>query len=373
MDMTTYLRIATLSLLAIVTGGCNAQSHGQSGTQTRTIQDSQWGIPGTVVTMPAGWKFDGVVSHGETCVSTDPGMRWAAESPDGAIEAQHYPQISYSYTNNPQTSRQVQQQGCLVTPYVKPEDFLTHVVGPALHPGAHMEVHPWPDSPDQAKQRATLQQQDRQLNSVGGGARHTDLNSYELVLEYMRGSVKTSQVFVAEFKCSSSTMSAVRYQSEECTVNNASTLRAPEAQMQSLLKTIPVHANRTPEWDARSAKFLQERFAVQNARQMARINNDRQNQIARNDAIIAQQKAQYDRGMQQAQNSSDIRHAGDVGAANHMADQNEFRDPTTGNTYKVSNQYSHTYLDSTGHTILQTNSAYAPGPDTVWQELQPHN
>ena len=375
--MTTCLRIATLSLIAIVTGGCNAQSHPQSGkqsgTQTRSVQDAEWGIPGTVVTMPAGWKFDGVVSHGETCVSTEPGMRWAAESPDGTIESQHFPPINYSYTNNPQTNGQAEQSGCLVTPWVKPEDFLTHVVAPALHPGAHTEVRPWPSNANQDKERAMLQEQDRQANSqFGPGSRHSELNNYELVLDFMRGNVRTSEVFIAEFVCTSSSMAAMNYRSTECTVNNGGTLRAPEAQLQSLVSTFPVHANRTAEWDARNATFLQQRFAQQNARQTARINSDRQNQIDRNNALMAQQQALYENGMQRAQGASDARHASDVAAANHLGDKNDFRDPKTGNTYKVSNQYSHTYLDSTGHTILQTNSAYAPGPDTVWQELQPH-
>ncbi len=82
-------------------------------------------------------------------------------------------------------------------------------------------------------------------------------------------------------------------------------------------------------------------------------------------------KARYDAGVRRNQATVDATHAAAVGTTNHMADVNDYRDPNTGQTYKVSNQYTHTYLDSTGRTILQTNSAYAPGPDTIWRELQP--
>ena len=165
----------------------------------------------------------------------------------------------------------------------------------------------------------------------------------------------------------------MRYQSTECSVNNGGMMRAPEAHMPSLLAKFPVSAKRTAEWEAHSAKYVQQRFAEQNARQTAKINADRQNLIAAAQRPDGQSAGQYEAGMRRAQASSNARQASDQAFSNHLADQNEYRDPATGNTYKVSNQYSHTYLDSTGRTILQTNSAYAPGPDTVWQELQPHN
>ena len=108
-----------------------------------------------------------------------------------------------------------------------------------------MEVKPWPGGPEQDKGRAMLQQQDQQLNSTANaGTRHTDVSSYELVLDYMYGNVRTSEVFIAEFICSASSMPVMRYQSVECSVNSGTSLRAPEAQLQPLLTKLPVQMAR---------------------------------------------------------------------------------------------------------------------------------
>ena len=54
-----------------------------------------------------------------------------------------------------------------------------------------------------------------------------------------------------------------------------------------------------------------------------------------------------------------------------MSDSNGFSNPNTGGGMQLSNQYSHSYQNGQTGMVVQTNSAYAPGPSSTWTELQP--
>ncbi len=367
--MTGCWQALAFGMLSLLGGVCGAEG---GGTQTRTVQDPIWGMTAETVTMPTGWKFDGIVSHGETCVSTVPDIRYAAESRDGSVEVQYFPEIRYSYSNNPQANQQNQGAGCLITQYVKPEDFLTHVVAPAMHPGMRFEVHPLPDMSDMAKERAAAEENDRRL-SQRGTMSHTEVRMMLLGFDSMRGGVHTLEGFIGRFHCTQTNYGNTHLQTMECQIEQAIDLRAPETQMQSMLSAGIVHATQSPAWVDRAKQMLDQRFAGQNAQMQTMFQRDQQALIAQHKMLMDNQNAQFDAGQKRAKTAEDARHAGAVGTANSMGDLNDYRDPATGKVYKVSNQYSHTYLDSMGKTIVQTNSAYAPGPDTVWQELQPHN
>ncbi len=323
------------------------------------------------VTMPTGWKFDGVASHGDTCVSTLPDVRFAAESPDGSLEVQYYPQIRYSYSSDSQQNQKSQRGGCLVTPHFKPEDFLTYVVAPALHPGAKFTLHPIPDNATTAQERAEAQQIDRQL-SRGGTVSHTEITRLLIGFETMHAGSPVLEGFLGQFRCTQTNFSATHLQTVECFLNNGTTLRAPESQMSNLINTSLLFPVLTDQWMARGKHLLDQRFAQQSAQMQTMFANDQSALIAQHKMLMDNQNAQFDAGQKRAANAENRRHAGDVAFTNHIGDVDIYTDPSTGKTYKVSNQYSHTYVDSAGKTILQTNSAYAPGPETIWQELQPH-
>ena len=323
------------------------------------------------VAMPTGWKFDGVVSHGDTCVSTVPDVRFAAESPDGSLEVQHYPQIRYSYSSDSQQNQKSQRGGCLITPHFKPEDFLTYVVAPALHPGAHFTVHLIPDNATTAQERAEAQQTDRQL-SRGGTVSHTEITRLLIGFETMHGGAPVLEGFLGQFRCTQTNFSATHLQTVECFLDDGTTLRAPESQMSNLINTALLFPVLTDQWMARGKQLLDQRFAQQSAQMQTMFANDQNALVAQHKMLMDNQNAQFEAGQMRTANAESLRHAGDIAFSNHIGDVNDYTDPATGKTYKVSNQYSHTYLDSAGKTILQTNSAYAPGPETVWQELQPH-
>ena len=149
------------------------------------LPDPAWGLPAAIATMPAGWKFDGVAEHGDSCMMTSPDIRWAASSPDGVTRIQYYPTITYHYSSNPQDAQRGLAQGCLVTAYWKPEDFLNHVLAPSLHPGAKVQVQV-----ALAEQMPALQQRQQEeanLDRQSRGMRHTQVGFASLAMEYQAG------------------------------------------------------------------------------------------------------------------------------------------------------------------------------------------
>ena len=131
-----------LALLALM------PPHGraQQGLQTRMILDPAWHMPAAKVSLPAGWKFDAVIAHGESCVTTLPGIRYAASSPDGLEKIQAYPEITYSWSSDMQGNQRNQASGCLLSEFFQPKDFLLHVIAPQLQPGAQAEAMTAPAS-----------------------------------------------------------------------------------------------------------------------------------------------------------------------------------------------------------------------------------
>ncbi len=379
MDTTLRMKKVVIGWLCLASTLCMAQNvrqqpiapQGGTEQQTRPIMDAGWNMVAATVVMPKGWKFDGVASHGDTCVSTLPDVRFAAESPDGSLEVQRYPQIRYSYSSDPQQNQKSQREGCLVTPHFKPEDFLTYVVAPALHPGAHFTVHPIPDNASTVQERAKAQQTDMQL-SRDGTVSHSEITRLLIGFEMMHGGMPVLEGFLGQFRCTQTNFSATHLQTVECFLDNGTTLRAPASQMSSLINTSLLFPVLTDQWMARGKQLLDQRFAQQSAQMQTMFRNDQNALISQHKMLMDTQNAQFDAGQKRAANAESLRHAGDVASSNHIGDANDYTDPSTGKSYKVSNQYSHTYLDSAGKTILQTNSAYAPGPETVWQELQPH-
>ena len=166
--MTMMMRwMAGFGLAGLLLGACRAQ-------QTRTIADPAWGMAGATVMLPAGWKFDGVMAHGDNCVVQIPDMRFVAQSPDGSVTLQHYPQIHYSYSSDAKMNQENAERGCLITQWFKPEEFLLKVAGPGLHPGSQYEVHAMPDTPELLRDRAEEQKHDAEM-ARHGVRQHTEV------------------------------------------------------------------------------------------------------------------------------------------------------------------------------------------------------
>ena len=338
------------------------------GMETRMLADPAWGVQAATVTMPAGWKFDGVAEHGGSCVMTLADTRWAASSADGVTRIQYYPQITYNYGPNPQDVQRGRAQGCLVTPYWVPEDFLNSVVAPSLRPGAehHAEVTMTSSMPA-LKDRQAME---ARLDQESHGTRHSQVGFGSVEMHFMAGGRPMAEAFVGFFTCVS-----VQYPGQpgsiQCKIDQGMSFTAPASALTNVMQHEPVQVKWTDAWVNRMRQEQNARNDATMAQTQQTIAQGNAQQNALHATLMAQNKAQYDAGVARNKAQTDAMHQSMVATANYVGNQNVYTNAQTGQTYKASNQYAHTYVDNTGRTMLQTNSAYAPGPDSVWQELQP--
>ena len=360
---------ALVAVSALALAGC-VSAQGRGGTQMRTVQDPAWGMTAATVTMPAGWKFDGFAVHGDTCISATPGVRMAAGTADGSVDLQAYPEITYFYNSNGQLNQQQQGKGCLVTQSFEPADFLRNVVARALRPGATPQVQVSSNLPQNFRQHVQEMSMYDQKYAQMGARQHTEGLAGTVEMDFQRGNVMMAEVFKGNFTCVTQ-QPPMGGTSVSCTIGNAFTVTAPKAQIAYLLANPVFFAQASPAWKQQSVAYQQQRGQRQLAQNGQVIAQNQQQLIAHNNQLIADQQKRFESGQAQNKATNDALHQTMQNAINATGDNQVMQDPATGNTVRVSNQYSHTYLDSTGRTVLQTNSAFAPGPATMWQELQP--
>jgi hypothetical protein len=108
-------------------------------------------MPAYTVTMPAGWKFQGVLLQGGVAMCNSLASRvWRATSPDGSILVEEEPQLLWAWGNGPKPV-----QGCLPQKGpISAQDLLTHVA-------AMLDVdYDGPDQMPEAMAKGVKQYQD---------------------------------------------------------------------------------------------------------------------------------------------------------------------------------------------------------------------
>ena len=193
---------------------------------------------------------------------------------------------------------------------------------------------------------------------------------YLVGMEYEQNGRKMVDSFVGVFTCTQTMYPQTRMEAMSCRIDNGMSIRAPEEKILALVKNPGVRVDISPAWEQQGMRMLEQRYANQNAQMQQMFQRDLQSSIDLHNTLMNNQQRQFDAGQRNAQRQGQARDNAAQGTANSMADVNDFSNPVTGEAYSLSSQYKHTYQNSDG-TVLQTNAAYAPGPATVWRELQP--
>jgi hypothetical protein len=164
--MTAQARFAT-ALIALTLFGCkssvptSAASAGSvesaigseasaSSTQVQYITDPTMNdMKSVAVTIPANWRFQGVLMQGANCAPTPAGV-FRATSPDGFSMAEQMPSLAWVWGTGPMISY-TPKDGCL--PFsgpMSPQDFLKYLAGT-------MKLHYDSDAPVPAAESAKAQ------------------------------------------------------------------------------------------------------------------------------------------------------------------------------------------------------------------------
>lgn len=350
------------------------------GSVTHTLMDQAWGLPAATLSAPAGWGFAGGVVHaaGGDCTVTGTSPVMNIESRDGSEGLVIMPALRAQYVSDPATMQPYAAHGCLVATGTTAVDFIKGIVIPKARPGARvLEAGPSPMLEQQVAQ-ATQQARSSGMPTVFSSAR--------VRISYTRNGRQVEEFVTGMVGCSRQQTPGTRGFSVDCTADELSLLHAPAGELDALAaRFTSIDMKPNPAWKQRMAQDNQN-YQQASANRMQQQNN--QNQQNAN-AYLQNNLNTIHNSAQQGQNNVDAIH--DIGnrsmaidrqrqgaidrsaqgTALSMTNSNMYTDPNTGKQVQLSDQYGHTYVNSEGTMVQQTNSASGPIGGGWWTEMVP--
>jgi hypothetical protein len=404
---------AVLALLCVGVGcgqhnrasGGSAASQAQSGkvslSSTRKVEasDPVYQMTAYTLEVPSDWKYAGTIARGTGCHATGASLKYTAQTPDGLTAIVQMPGVSWSWSSSQQMQQIMAQSHCPGVDIDTAAGLLVNIVVPNLRPnGKIVEVLPLlPQG-----QAALADQLAKAREQNAAMARQYGQQPQKLTLEGARARVLSDrdgkpveEMISAVIDCNESQMPGLMGQPasarRSCSSRGEVIVRAPKGQLDALLaqpqfqalsKTIQAN----PDWAARLSRDQQAAFQQAQASSNAQFqtmmrNSEAQHQqlLANGRAFQAQQAASTQRALanDRAQQAAIDESAHKT--AMYSLDQQEFRNPNTGQVIQASNQYNHQWISSDGSTLIQTNDhTYDPNGQVYpvsqsWSELVPKN
>jgi hypothetical protein len=336
------------------------------GMQTATIHDPGMDMDAFTVPYPAKWHFQGTVLQGTSCTSI-PMAVFRVFSPDGLSEIERMPRVDWRWGTTPPGGKP--PVGCLPFKQVMTAKEILQ------YTSAILKVEYVKDLPVAPEKIATYRQA---LSSAGGPSgngmqRFPDEGDLASALvRYKNGSFAMEGRLDAQVRCQHTQMGpANRLWDIHVCWANLKYAHAPEAQFNAVsAMSDDVREIIVQQWLSA--------YLTQQARQGQEMLN---NQMKTNNARMAAQQQQFERGQAMRQRQNDefnatlargtqmsMNQATQIANSNHTItsdwtdyslDQQTVRDPNTGQVSKVSSTYNYTWLDQSGKVAFQTTDANA--------------
>lgn len=340
-------------------------------------------LPAISMLIPSDWKFESDVLYpkGMPCGELFK-LSFRAQSPDGKLALELFPAYLWQWADDPnsrqmmQASNQQGQQfgkaGCDLMQPMRAGDFVAKAMAPKLRPGARvLGVEPVPDANEMLQRQA--QQAQAQAQQVGLKVRISAESARAKVAYQLKG-VPVEEWLSAVVTVRAQPMpvfSGGRMGQTTSYTGEARFLfamRAPAGQLeanQKLFKLIVSSMRTESDWQGRVAR-VQGNIAAVNQKGVA----DRQK--------IRQQSAEDIRRIQN-ETYQNRQHSQDVQNqrfSQHIRDVETFRDPNSGTSVELSNQYGHAWSNGAGEYILSDSPNFNPnaqvnGNWTQMQQVQP--
>jgi hypothetical protein len=337
------------------------------GMQTATIHDPGMDMDAFTVPYPAKWHFQGTVLQGTSCTNI-PMAVFRVFSPDGLSEIERMPRVDWRWSSGGPPGPT--PTGCA--------PFKQVMTGKEIlqYTSAILKVEYVRDFPVAPEKVAAYRQALAPVAGAPGGFNmkrfpdEGDLAS--AVVRYKNGSFTMEGRLDAQVRCQHTQMGpASRVWDIHVCWANLKYTHAPEAQFNAVSSmSDDVHEAVEQQW---LSAYLTEQ--ARKGREM--LNR----QMQTNNARMAAQQEQFQRGQAMRQRQSDefnatlargtqmsMNQAAQVANSNHTIasdwtdyslDQQTVRDPNTGQVSKVSSTYSYTWLDQSGKVAYQTTDANA--------------
>jgi hypothetical protein len=326
-------------------------------------------LPAMELLIPSAWDFKGSVAGNtsEGCFSDLYAASWEATSGDGSIAFQGAPNDSWQYTDDAAELHKLtdphlralglQGKPCPVKKPMKAEEYFRQNVLSAFPSSSTVvSVEPFPELNQMARKQLGLPPDDA---GNGGSARTEAIRAR---VEFQKDG-KTLEDWVSVVVVTR-IFPQGRGAFYDCHAIDVMALRAPKGQLDAndkLFKVMISSVRPEPKWQAYSNGVIAKLYQAE----------------AQKEASIDAMVAAFQRHV--ADTINGVTANAQRGSQNSTFgfDQNirgvqTFRDPTTGNTMELSNQYDHAWLNGSNEYIMSDNPNFNPNGEVSgsWNQLQ---
>jgi hypothetical protein len=319
--------------------------------------------------IPSTWDFKSNVAFNTTsgCISDSFSVSWEAKSADGSITFQGAPDSSWQFADDPAalhnltdpSRRQINAQGkpCAVRKAMKAEDYFRQYVFTYSPSGSTVvSVEPFPELNQMARKQLGLPPDD------AGKAGDSRTEAIRARIEFQKDG-KAMESWVA-LVVVTRTFRQGRGAFYDCHAIDVMALGAPKDKLDAndkLFKVMISSLRPEAKWQSYSNGWIAWRYQVE-AKKNAQI-----------DAIIANfqnhvAQTLMDVTANQQQGSLNAAFGADQGIRGVQT----FRNPATGATMELSNQYDHAWLNGSNEYIMSDDPNFNPNGQLTgsWNQLQ---
>jgi len=322
--------------------------------------------PAYELMIPPTWKFQGTVSFGaarDGCFADLMAVNWHAASPDGSVEFDGIPSYSWQYSNSPQELKNLNDPAkrslgpggkpCPVAKPMKAVDYINQTLLPALKGATLVSVEQFPELNQMARQQLGL-------SSAGGGNVQT---------EAVRARFKTTMSGKPAEAWISMVVVTTAYQVGggtfwNCQAMDTTALVALPGQLDAndkLYRVMATAVQPVAKWQAYADGMI------------SRFNQQEEQKNAKIDQTIAQ----FQMKVVQTINATVALSEKGANTSAFTADQlvrgvQTFRNPATGKTVELSNQYDHAWSNGSDEYAMSDDPNFNPKSELSgnWEPLQ---
>ena len=333
-------------------------------------------MPAVTMMIPSDWKFEGKIGVGTGpggCFADVAQVSFHAQSADGSVELEGIPGFSWQYADNPGTQRELVQDNqsmarfgrkpCPVLPPVSAADFLRKSVLVKVRPGKTVaSVDPLPEFDKLIRARMGLSSEPGSAARAAGAEPRIDAARARLQYSLDGKPVEEWVTAVTIIWVQGAGRGANNY---DCHGTMMLALRTPQGRLDEqdkLFKLIASTIRVEPKWQTAVGQFIA---------QLTQANQQRK---------ATNKKAWDDFFTHAAQVTNGVTANMMAGSDASVAAQSQFirqvqtyRNPDTGATFELSNQYNHAWLNGNNEYIMSDDHSFNPNSSLNgnWTELQP--
>lgn len=357
-----------------VAGAPDVKGHFFLMKQVQIIDQSMGGKPAYDMLIPATWQFRGWVATGKAeggCFADMFPAVAQATSPDNSIDFQMLPQYTWQYADDPSVQRQMEQHNqqnarvgmkpCPVKAPVPAAEFLRQEILPKyLKDKTVVSVDPFPELNQMVRHRLGLSPVAGTASDTNGI--RTDAARARVLSQDDKG--QPVEIWVTSAMVVRTIPGSGRGSFYDWHALNVMFFRAPKGHLDAndkLFKLIISTIHPELQWQKQSNAMISTLYQKQ------------QEEWAKQSQMIAQ----FQRHVAETINGVV---ANSMAGANHAAfteDQTirgvqTYRDPSTGATYELSNQFDHAWLNGLNQYVMSDDPSFNPNGQLSgnWTELQ---